>query len=57
MSALEKAKEGRPYVRPENPVRPRDAASLLIYRQRKGVTEILMGRRADLIMYIPVPAD
>ena len=46
MSALAKGLAGRPYTRPENPVRPRDAASLVICRRRRGVTEVLMGRRA-----------
>ena len=54
MSALEQAqKVGRDYVRPENPVRPRDAASLVILRQRKGGTEVLLGRRASRHRFMP----
>lgn len=43
----------QPYVRPENPVRPRDAASLVILRQRKGLTEVLLGRRASRHRFMP----
>ncbi|MBT3532736.1 MAG: NUDIX hydrolase [Rhodospirillaceae bacterium] len=53
MSALEAGKKGRAYERPEKPVRPRDAASLVICRQRKGVTEVLMGRRASRHRFMP----
>jgi 8-oxo-dGTP pyrophosphatase MutT (NUDIX family) len=55
MSALEKALNGpvRDYVRPEKPVRPRDASSLVILRQRKGTTEVLMGRRASRHRFMP----
>ncbi|NQV61158.1 MAG: NUDIX hydrolase [Alphaproteobacteria bacterium] len=54
MNALKKALGGRDdYVRPENPVRPRDAASLVILRQRKDVTEVLLGRRASRHRFMP----
>ena len=57
MSMPEKAgaatKNGRAYSRPEKSVRPRDAASLLIFRQRKGVVEVLMGRRASRHRFMP----
>ena len=53
MSALKKTKAGRPYTRPEKPARPRDAASLVIYRQQKGVTEVLMGRRTSRHRFMP----
>ena len=55
MSALDEALNGpaRDYVRPENPVRPRDAASLVILRQRKGGTEVLLGRRASRHRFRP----
>ena len=53
MSALAKAKVGRDYSRPSNPVRPRDAASLVILREHKGVTEVLMGRRASRHRFMP----
>ena len=55
MSALDEALNGpaRDYVRPENPVRPRDAASLVILRQRKGGTEVLLGRRASRHRFMP----
>ncbi|MFP6746963.1 MAG: NUDIX hydrolase [Alphaproteobacteria bacterium] len=53
MSAPEKTRDRRPYQRPEKPVRPRDAASLMIYRQRKGLTEVLMGRRASRHRFMP----
>ncbi|MDP6689402.1 MAG: NUDIX hydrolase [Alphaproteobacteria bacterium] len=54
MSALQQAqKVGRDYVRPEKPVRPRDAASLVILRQRKGGTEVLLGRRASRHRFMP----
>ena len=54
MSALEQAqKVGRDYVRPEKPVRPRDAASLVILRQRKAGTEVLLGRRASRHRFMP----
>jgi len=54
MSALEQAQKiGRDYVRPEKPVRPRDAASLVILRQRKSGTEVLLGRRASRHRFMP----
>jgi len=53
MTALAKSKNGRAYIRPENPVRPRDAASLVILRQRKGVCEVLMGKRASRHRFMP----
>ena len=53
MSALKKTKAGRPYTRPKKPARPRDAASLVIYRQHKGVTEVLMGRRTSRHRFMP----
>ena len=53
MSALKQALNGRDYVRPANPVRPRDAASLVIFRERKGTTEVLLGRRASRHRFMP----
>lgn len=53
MSALEQALNGRDYVRPENPVRPRDAASLVILRQSGDTTEVLLGRRASRHRFMP----
>ena len=53
MSALKKTKAGRPYTRPKKAARPRDAASLVIYRQQKGVTEVLMGRRTSRHRFMP----
>ena len=35
------------------PVRPRDAASLILHRARKGHTEVLMGRRPLSARFMP----
>lgn len=35
------------------PVRPRDAASLLIYRHRSGALEVLLGRRGSRARFLP----
>ncbi len=53
MSGRQRARERQPYVRPESPVRPRDAASLVILRRRKDVTEVLLGRRASRHRFMP----
>lgn len=53
MSDPRQANDRQPYVRPEKPVRPRDAASLVILRQGKGVTEVLLGRRASRHRFMP----
>jgi 8-oxo-dGTP pyrophosphatase MutT (NUDIX family) len=54
MSVLKQTSgEGRPYVRPDKPVRPRDAASLVILRRHGDVTEVLLGRRASRHRFMP----
>jgi len=37
----------------KRPARPRDAASLLIYRNRRGALEVLMGRRGSRARFLP----
>ena len=51
-------REGRPlWKRPEGgvpkPVRPRDAASLILLRQHRGAWQVLMGRRARGHRFVP----
>ena len=53
MSALSKAHSGQSRARARKPARPRDAASLVIYRRQKGETEVLMGRRASRHRFMP----
>lgn len=38
---------------PARPVRPRDAASLVIYRERGNTREVLLGRRSDKARFKP----
>lgn len=43
-----------PFRKPGTPViRPRDAATLIIYRQHKGAVEVLLGRRHDSHRFLP----